>query len=493
MRLNDHIDTPNSLKKPQYLRHDRRPGIVHLGIGAFHRAHQAWYTEQVLNRCGGHWRIIGVSLRSPAVRDQLAAQDWLYTLEVRDGEQRQQQLIGALAQVIVAPENPAAVIAALASPDIHVVSLTITEKGYYLSADTSGPGAQLNLSHADIQHDLGHPEQPRTALGFLCEAMAVRRAAMRPGLTLISCDNIANNGGTLRGALLHFSQQLDPTLANWIDRHCRFPATMVDRIVPATTATDLDQLAASLGYEDQAAVFCEDFCQWIIEENFAGPVPPWHQVGAEFVADVAPFEAMKLRLLNASHSAIAYFGCLTGRDCVAQVVTQPTLRRAVAALMAEGAATLELPADYDLQAYQQRLLQRFGNTALAHRCQQIAMDGSQKLPNRIMPILGWQRQRDAPLTMTTAVLAAWLYYLGGKDEQGRRYPINDPMADHLSDLVAAHTSADTAALLRALADRQIVFCQAVAADERVIAAISHWLEHFKTRGVLAALQAVLQA
>ncbi|AKH69282.1 mannitol-1-phosphate/altronate dehydrogenase [Spongiibacter sp. IMCC21906] len=484
MRLNQNSRLANAIKQANYQREQHRAGIVHLGLGAFHRAHQAWYTEQVLNQFGGDWRIIGVSLRSPTVHDQLAPQDYLYTLIISEGVHRHQQLIGALAKVLIAPQQPEQVISALAAAATQVVTLTITEKGYCLRPD----GKQLDEQHSEVQHDLKNVAQPRTALGFLAAGLAARRDQHKPGLTIISCDNISGNGEKLRSALLQFCRRIDPTLADWIDSHCRFPATMVDRIVPATTPENIQDLATDLGYQDQAAVFSEPFCQWVIEENFAGPMPPWDKVGAQYVTDVTPFEAMKLRLLNASHSAIAYLGCLAGYNTVDRVIANPVLRKAIEQLMTEEAApTLSMPIDFDLQAYQQSLLQRFANSALQHRCQQIAIDGSQKIPNRLFPILRWQRQHKGPIVITTAALAAWLRYLQGIDETGNRYPINDPMATQLDAIFAQHNNSAKNAL-PALRESNGLFPKDIAAQDEVFIAIENWLTAFEQQGIVQAIE-----
>lgn len=488
MRLNQHTPLPAAISRPNYPREQIRAGIVHLGVGAFHRAHQAWYTEQALRGYGGDWAITGVSLRSSAVRDQLAPQDYLYTLEVRHGEHRRRQLIGAIKQVLVASEQAEQVIAALSGADTKVVTLTITEKGYCLS-NSEG---LLDQQHPDIQHDYRQPCQPRSALGFLAAAMARRKQQQLPGLTVISCDNIAGNGSKLRRALLQFSKVLDTELAQWIDQHCRFPNTMVDRIVPATTPADLAQLQQYCGYQDQAAVFTEPFSQWVIEENFAGPVPPWNQVGAQYVQDVAAFETMKLRLLNASHSAIAYIGAVTGLNTVDQVIGKPALRQFIETLMREEAApSLNVPADFDLGNYQQQLLQRFANSALHHRCQQIAMDGSQKIPNRLLPILRWQLEHQGSIKLTTAALAAWLRYLEGVDEAGQTYAIHDPMVEQLAAIYHRHGGKATSALKEIL-EQEALFPEDLSRDPRLMNALSHWLERFQQQGIIQSLRVTSQ-
>ncbi len=409
--------------QPRYDRNTTRAGIVHLGVGAFHRAHQAWYTEAAMNQFGGDWRIIGVSLRRPNMRDALAPQDGLYSLVTRRNELAECQIIGALSDILVAPESPGAVIKALAAADIHVATLTITEKGYGLSGE-----GELNREQSDIAHDLNTQGAPRSALGFLAQALALRQAKKLPGLSLISCDNLSDNGHKLRNALLQFAELKSAALARWIDAHCRFPNTMVDRIVPATTDLSISEFVDDFGYVDAAPVFTEPFSQWVIERNFAGPVPPWHKVGAQLVDDVAPFEAAKLRTLNASHSLIAYLGCVQGKETVADAMEEASIRASVRGLMHEAEDTFSLPGDFSVNAYQNDLITRFENRALKHRCEQIAMDGSQKIPQRIVPIIEWHLARGSVPHFAYKAIAAWLAFLRSDAT------IEDPLADQLRQL-----------------------------------------------------------
>lgn len=433
MRLNDaEMAKLENLARPQYDRDTTKPGIVHLGVGAFHRAHQAWYTEEVMNRFGGNWRIIGVSLRRPAMRNALKPQNSLYSLVTHHDYVARCQVIGALSEVLVAPEQPNAVIESLANPDVYVVTLTITEKGYGLDA-ASG---KLNTEQRDIAGDLQGDRPPKSALGFLAEGLAQRRNNNLPGMTLISCDNLSNNGHKLRSALLQFVRLKNETLTPWIEEHCRFPSTMVDRIVPATTNANVASFKDEFGFSDSAPVFTEPFSQWVIERNFAGPIPPWDKVGAQFVDDVAPFEAAKLRILNASHSLIAYLGCIYRKETVADAMQDSTIRKAVIALMREAEVTLTLPDSFSVRDYEDDLITRFDNRALKHRCEQIAMDGSQKIPQRIVPIIEWHLAHDSLPRYACMVVAAWIAFLRSG------VPINDPMADTLKTL--AQVSPDDA-------------------------------------------------
>ncbi len=468
MKLRD-VNLPKleslDIDSPRYSRRDTRAGIVHLGVGAFHRAHQAWYTEAVLNRFGGDWRIIGVSLRRPDMRDKLQPQDGLYSLVTRHGDAAHCQVIGAFSDILVAPEAPEAVIAALAAAATHVVTLTITEKGYGLAA-ASG---RLDLAHPDIAHDLTGEAAPCSAIGFLSAALARRRQQGLTGLTLLSCDNLSDNGHKLKAALLQFSAKQDADLAAWIEQHCRFPNTMVDRIVPAVTAEQIAQFRSDFGVDDSAPVFSETFSQWVIERNFAGPVPPWDKVGAEFVDDVAPFEALKLRTLNASHSLIAYLGCVTGRETVAEALCHPDIRRAVEGLMRDEAQpSLNLPGDFSIEDYQQALLTRFENTALNHRCAQIAMDGSQKIPQRLVPIIEWQLSHNASIHYASLAIAAWLLFLRGESID----TLQDPLKEQLTQLWQGSAEQAVDALLA----MQSIFPDSIGGNAQLKTEVLAWLE-----------------
>ena len=462
MKLNnDTLSQLKGIRLPDYDRATTRAGIVHIGVGAFHRAHQAWYTEAVMNRFGGDWRIIGVSLKRPVMRDQLLPQDGLYSLVTRRDEQVECQIVGALANILVAPEDPSAVVTTLADPNIYIVTLTVTEKGYGLDA----AGGTLDSEQSDIAYDLANPKTPRSALGFLASALAMRRQTNSGGLTLMSCDNLSHNGDKLRAALLQFIEHSDASLAEWVATHCTFPNTMVDRIVPAITDQHREEFAREFNFEDSAPVFTEPFSQWVIEHKFAGPVPAWVKVGAQLVDDVAPFEAAKLRTLNASHSLIAYLGCLFDCETVADAMQNSTIRQMVTALMAETEKTFTLPEPFSVSDYQADLLSRFDNRALKHRCNQIAMDGSQKIPQRIVPVIEWHLQREELPRQSCRVIAAWLAFL----RSGQT--INDPLVNEFLTLQAmpADQALDTLLNLRA------IFPQVIASHKGVRECILHSL------------------
>jgi fructuronate reductase len=417
---------------PTYDRAAKRIGIVHFGLGAFTRAHQAWYTDRAMEAAGGDWMIAGVSLRSAAVGEQLNPQGGLYTLAERSGEGTALRIIGSVARVLLAPEEPEAIAALLAAPTTHVATLTITEKGY--CRDARG---DLDFTLADkssIYHHLG-------------TGLARRRQAGGTGLTLLSCDNLADNGRQLQRLLLTYLAARDPGLAAWTRSHCTFPNSMVDRIVPATTPEDRAQVTAMVNLRDEGAVVTEPFSQWVIEDSFAGPRPAWDQVGAQIVADVTPFETAKLRMLNGAHSALAYCGLRAGHSFVHEAVGDPALRALVDHLMRhEAAPTIEAAPGQDLDAYADALLRRFQNPALNHRLIQIAMDGSQKIPQRWLTTLASNQRkgRDCPALRTA--IAAWIAHIGGANV-ARWGKVEDPMAERLAAIVHQAGTQDALAAL----------------------------------------------
>jgi len=413
---------PDGVVRPRYDRDAVRIGVVHLGIGGFHRGHQAVLFDDALAAGDMRWGVCGVSLRSEEVRGQLAPQDGLYSLVERDETGERVRIVGAVKQVLVAPEDPAAVIAILASPDVHLVTLTITEKGYRLA------GGVLDFADPDIAHDLATPDSPKSPIGFLVAGLARRRAAGLPPFTALSCDNLPHNGRLLRGAVLAFAGRLDPGLARWIETEGAFPQTMVDRIVPATTDADRAALAAYLGCDDLAMVKTEPFFQWVIEDRFCGPRPDVERHGAQLAADIMPWEEAKLRLLNGAHSAIAYLGGLAGIEHVHEFVARAEGRRFVEALWAESATTLTPPAGLDLVRYREALIARFANPALMHRTRQIAMDGSQKLPQRLLASISHRLARGQRITALSLAVAAWMRWQSGRDDQGGALTIEDPLA-----------------------------------------------------------------
>jgi fructuronate reductase len=410
-----------------YDRAAQNVGIVHFGIGAFHRAHQAWYTDLCMDAGERDWAICGVSLRSSSVAEQLNPQDGLYTLMERSGGESAPRVIRSVREVLVAAQDREAVISRIAAPDCRIVSFTVTEKGYARASDGS-----LDLALAE-----------RSFYPQLTEGLARREAAGLPGVTLLSCDNLADNGRQLERLLREYLAANGPELVSWFAAECSCPSTMVDRIVPATTEADLAALEQRLGVRDEAAVFTERFSQWVIEDRFAGPRPGWEKHGAQLVTDVAPYETAKLRMLNGPHSALAYLGLECGHAFVHEAIADPELRPLAERLMRQEAATSFTPAPgQDLDAYADALLARFADPALNHRLMQIAMDGSQKIPQRWLETLEAHRRegRDCPAILTA--LAAWLRHVRGDVR-----PVDDPLADTLARLWAESGERGIAAAL----------------------------------------------
>ncbi len=390
-----------AVRHPGYDRAQLRAGILHFGIGAFHRAHQAVYTDAALAAAGGDWGIIGVSLRSDAVAQQLDPQQGLYSVLAEDGEHAEIQVIGAVLRVLVATREREAVVAAIADPSIHIITLTITEKGYALAAD----GETLNVAEPTIRADLAAPESPGSAIGLLALGLRTRQQQGGAPLTILSCDNLARNSHKLRAVLGDYLRLAFPDVLPWLAQSVRFPCSVVDRIVPAMTAAARAHQSQLLGLDDAGAVATEPFSQWVIENDFATGRPAWEVAGARFVTDVEPYEAIKLRLLNASHSAIAWCGLLTGCATVDAVMADPALRGYIERLMTqELMLRLSAPSGFDLDSYRDALLQRFANPRLAHRCAQIAMDSSEKIAQRWLPAL-----QSGPAPLLCRALGAWCH------------------------------------------------------------------------------------
>ena len=420
MRLSAQTPLPASVRAPAYDRAAQAAGIVHIGIGAFHRAHQAVYTDDAMGAGDRDWGIVGVSLRSGDVAAQLNPQDGLYTVSARSAAGTRLRLIGAVQKILVAADDPQAVIDAITAPTTHIVSFTVTEKGYLRSADGT--------------LDLAAAKGPSSLYRFVGAGLAARRAAGLPGLTLLSCDNLAGNGAALKALMRQYLAAEHPDLIDWFDSECRSPATMIDRIVPATTEADRADVEAELGARDEGTVVTERFSQWVIEDDFAGPRPRWEDVGAELVADVAPYETAKLRMLNGAHSALAYIGLSVGREYVHQAIADPEIRPVIERLMREEAApTIDAAPGQNLVAYADALLDRFVNPALHHRLIQIAMDGSQKIPQRWLETLAWHQARGQRCPSLEAAITAWIAFLRSD------CPVDDPLADRLR---AAATAPD---------------------------------------------------
>ena len=480
-------DVPAVVARPDYDMATLAVGIVHLGLGAFHRAHQAVYTDAVLPR-DPRWGICGVSLKTPHATVPLAAQDGLYTVLEKSAAGSHARVIGAVREARFLGADRKRILARMADPSVCVVTLTVTEKGYCHDPATG----LLDLAHADIAHDLAHPDAPLSAPGLIVAGLAARRAADAGPANIVCCDNLPHNGRTVEAIVAAFAQARDPALAKWIAAHVAFPSTMVDRIVPATTAADLAEVARLLGVADAASVVCEPFRQWVIENRFAAARPAWEDAGAQLVSDVAPFETMKLRLLNGSHSTLAYLGFLAGHEFIWQASEDPQLATLVERQMAEEIVpTLVAPPATDLAVYCGELLTRFRNPALPHRTQQIAMDGSQKLPQRLLGTVRDRLADGGSIAHLALAIAGWIRYASGSDEHGRRIAVSDPLASQFAAIDAA-SGREPAVIAAGFLDLAAVFGD-LTAHAAFRAAVTRDVVALFRDGVRATLAAHLRA
>jgi len=438
-------------------------GILHLGIGAFHRAHQAVFTEDACVASGSiDWGICGVSQRSPAVVDQLRPQDGLYGVLQRSADSARLRVVGSVRDVLFAAAEPARLSEKFVDPAVRIVSLTVTEKGY--RRDGTG---HLDLADPMMAEDLSSGSG-LTVVGQVVRGLQARMAANGAPVTVLSCDNLCDNGGVIRRLVLDFCGALPDAeagpLVDWIESSVLFPSTMVDRIVPATTAPDRAEARSMLGLTDEGLVVAEPFRQWVIEDRFAAGRPAWELAGVDMTDDVAPYEAMKLRLLNGTHSMLAYLGALAGYETIAEAVRDDVLADAATRLMQEDVLpTLAGPDGTDLAAYSREVLDRFANPALQHRTVQVAMDGSQKLPLRL---LGTVQDRlaagETPVWACRAV-AGWMVYISaGHDRMGRTLPLDDPLAERLR--AAAGTGGTASSVVDGLLGVSEVFTAELAAS-----------------------------
>ena len=431
-RLSRHVlpSLPAAVARPAYDRDATRIGVVHFGPGAFHRAHQAVYLDDLL-AAEPDWAISAVSLHSPGVRDALQPQDGLYTLALL-GERPQLRVIGAIRELLCAPRQQAQVLARLADPAVRLVTLTITEKGYCLAGDGLDP------AHPDIVHDLASPEAPRSAIGYLVAGLRARRARGLKPYTVLSCDNLADNGGRLRRAVLDYAQRVDAALAAWIAAEGAFPRSMVDSITPATDEALRGRVAAALGVADAWPIQREAYTQWVIEDRFCDGRPAFERAGATLSDDIAGYDRAKLRLLNAPHSTLAYLGSLMRLETVADAMREPALAGFVERLMRQDIVpSLQLPRGFDPDAYVGAILARFRNPAIRHLLAQIAWDGSQKLPVRLLGTIADALAAGRPIDRLCLPVAGWMHFVRRQAREG--VALVDPLADTLVRIGQAAT------------------------------------------------------
>lgn len=502
--------------RPGYDPREVGVGIVHLGVGAFHRAHQAVYTDAVLSKAGGDWGICAVAPRSAQTLTQLVPQDGLYSVLVRqpDGSGPSIQVMAPLVEVVGAREQPEQVVARLADPAVAVVSLTVTEKAYHLATGSGRIDLNDPAMQADLAADLldGGDRPPSTVPGLLLAGLARRARTHSEPLTVLCCDNILDGGQVLAGIMHDLCDALGggsaagtsrrggapaggssalargagAALAAYLDQRVRFPSSMVDRITPAATEEDREEAARLLGVRDEATVAPEAFSEWVIEDNFAGPRPAWEQVGVTLPSSIGPWQVRKLRVLNAGHSLVAYLGRLLGYQMVAESVADPDVAEAFRLLITEDVAPSLPPVPgEDLDGYRDTVLARFANPAIGYRNEQVGSDGSQKLPQRLLGIVRDDLGLGHPPRWAALALAAWLRYLAGTDEHGRAIEVNDPLLDRLVPVArgVVENGRIRAEQLQALE----VFGDDLAGDHRLTDLLTEWLQGFARHGVAATL------
>jgi mannitol 2-dehydrogenase len=475
------------VKLPAYNLSDTRQGIAHIGVGGFHRAHQAYYTDALMNTGEAlDWAICGVGLRGEdqRARDDLKEQDYLFTLfELGDSDDTEVRVIGSIRDMLLAQDSAQALINKLADPAIRIVSLTITEGGYCID-DSNG---EFMAHLPQIQHDLANPQSPKTVFGFLCAALAKRRGAGTDAFTVMSCDNLPHNGAVTRKALLAFAGLLDANLCEWIDQNVSFPNAMVDRITPMTSTAHRLQLADKHGVDDAWPVVCEPFVQWVLEDKFVNGRPAWEKVGVQFTDDVSPYEEMKIKLLNGSHLALTYLGFLKGYRFVHETMNDPLFVRYMRAYMDLDVTPQLAPVPgIDLSEYKDTLVARFSNQAIADQLERVCSDGSSKFPKFTIPTINRLIADGRETKRAALVVAAWALYLKGVDENGDTYSIPDPRATFCQALVA-----DDGLMTERLLAVEEIFGTAIPRSTAFVAACEWCCESLREVGVTRTLQRIL--
>lgn len=435
-----------SVSTPKYARENHGVGIVHLGLGAFHKAHQAYYTDRALEASGGDWRIMGVSIRNCDAADQINAQDGVFTLLSRDANGTDARLIGSLKGAICLAKEPARLMDVMTDPNTRIVSITVTEKGYGINPATG----EADIDNPVVANDLTGTDMPRGILGLLVEALRLRRSEGTKPFTVLSCDNLPSNGVYVRNGVIDFARRKDPDLADWIADNVSFPSTMVDRITPAATDETFALAEELTGWADTCAIEAEGFHQWVIEDNFSDGRPDWEAAGAIFTADVEPYEQMKLRMLNGSHSLIAYMGYLAGYEHVRDAMADENIKALVRRHLYTTLKTLPDIEGIDFKTYADALLVRFANPNIAHQTFQIATDGSQKMPQRIFSPADDAAQADISTRPFAFATAIWLHFCRGKTDDGATYEINDPIAAKLRAAASRDDAGEALSAINAL-------------------------------------------
>ena len=452
---------PQAVRKPAYDRAALKPGIAHIGVGAFHRCHQAEYTDDLLANNFERWGLVGINIRPPLLARTLGRQDCLYTRLIRQNDEVEARVIGSIVRVVDSQDSAAPALEVLASPDIEMVTMTVTEKGYCHIPSTGA----LDLDHPDVAHDLANPQAPRSVPGILTRALELRMASHGGPVTLLSCDNIPTNGTILGNVVRTFAERRGNRLADWIEANVAFPSAMVDRIAPATTEGDIDTVEQRFGYRDNAVVVGERFRQWVIEDRFAGRVPRWDLVGATFVDDVTPFEHLKMRVLNGAQTTLCYLGVLGGFEHTFEAIADPLLATFVRRMLIEETLPTLMPVPgISPTAYVEQSLSRLTNTAIHHRNHQIATDGSQKIVQRLLNPIRDRLAKGDGIALLSVPVAGWMAYLIKASRRfGRAWLVSDPFAERIA-AIADRIGSNSRSLADAILAIDAIFDPALAAN-----------------------------
>jgi mannitol 2-dehydrogenase len=474
---------------PAYDRDLVTPGVVHFGVGGFHRAHQAMYLDRLMNEGQAlDWGICGVGVM-PAdrkMKEVLEAQDGLYTLVLKHSDGTYEpRVIGSIVEYLFAPDDPEAVIEKMADPAIRIVSLTVTEGGYNIS-DVTG---EFDAANPDVARDLEPGAVPGTTFGLITEALRRRRDRGLVPFTVMSCDNLQGNGDLARRAFTTFARLRDPDLGDWVERKVSFPNCMVDRITPVTTDADRAEVTERFGIQDEWPVVCEPFTQWVLDDAFTAGRPPYEQAGVQLVADVEPYELMKLRLLNASHQALCYFGYLCGYRLVHEAAQDPLFQAFLLGYMdTEATPTLPPVPGVDLGEYKHTLIERFSNPQVRDTIARLCAESSDRIPKWLLPVVRLQLGTGGEIRRSAAVVASWARYAEGVDEQGEPIEVVDRLADSLVPL-ARRQRQDPGDPGVFIENRQLF--GDLAGNERFRAAYLSALASLHSRGARATLESLV--
>lgn len=473
-----------------YPRNQLKPKIVHIGFGAFHRAHQALFADELAQITDSDWGYCEVNLLGgDLLISDLRQQNHLFTVIEKGSEGPEIKTVGSVCESLhLKLDGYEKIIEKIASPHTCIVSITITEKGYGIDLHSE----RLDINNPFIKTDLDNFNEPKSAIGCIVQGLKRRMDRNLGPISVMSCDNMPENGRKTQNAVIDFAQNVDPQLAHWIQKHITFPSTMVDRIVPALSEEAQTEIDNLVGEHEPCGIICEPFRQWVIEDNFAAGRPEWEKVGVELVQDVLPYEEMKLRMLNGSHSFLAYLGYLAGYEHIADCMQDSEFKQAAYNLMInEQAPTLSIGDQVDLQAYAQSLIERYTNPNIKHRTWQIAMDGSQKLPQRMLESVSWHITHQSEYPYLALAIAAWIKYVGGIDEKGQKIDVRDPKAEELYNRF--HSCNNEVARVRILLDMPSIFGNELPAECQFVDAVTQAYQRLELIGAKKSVSELIQA